>query len=155
MSEAAPSVQSAFITRYRADATLQGLIGADNPAIGGPTWNIFDVGGSGKTTEVFPYVYAHPITAALGGAFSMGTDAQDVFMQVDVFTAVLGFYQASALGARVYDLTHMPAGATPFTLTGPLKNWWTVCELRAELEEQTDVNVQHVVYRFKVCTHHT
>lgn len=151
MSDASAAVQTAFIAKYRGDTTLQGILSGYNSAIVAPEWNIFDQGGSGQTTEVFPYVYVHPITSGLGTAFSMGTDANDVAMQVDVFTAVEGFYQARTIGSRLYALTHGPI-AGPFTLSGGLTNIKTLFEQRTELEETTDQLVQHIAYRFKVCT---
>jgi hypothetical protein len=151
MSDASTEVQTAYIAKYRADTTLQGLLSGYNSAIVSPNWNIFDQGGSGQTTEVFPYVYVHPITSGLGEVFSMGTDANDVALQVDVFTAALGFYQARTIGSRLYVLTHGPlAGA--IALSGGLTNTKTLFEQRTELEETTDQLVQHIAYRFKVGT---
>lgn len=149
MSDSARPTQVAFIAKYRADTALQGLMQAYNPAIVGPEWNIFDQGGSGQSTAVFPYVYVHPITMKLGTLLTMGTDANDVYMQVDVWTDEEGFDQADVLMARLYSLTHGPI-AGPFTLGGSLANVLTLFDNRQKLEKTTDQQVQQISDRYKL-----
>jgi hypothetical protein len=138
-------VQAALISLYRADATLQGLmVGAVSPE-----WNIYDQGGSGIITPTPPYVYLHPITVSPGTFMSMGKDGKDVRMQVSVFTQGEGFAQARAIIARIHDLTASPAGASVLTLSG-FDHEWTWFENRQELEETTDVLIQHIADRYNV-----
>lgn len=144
MSDTSRATQAAFIAKYRGDTTLQGLM------VGGssPEWNIFDKGGAGITTPVFPYVYVHPITMTIGGTFAMGTDGNDIYMQVDVFTAQQGFDEARQIIERIYALTHGPV-AGQFTLSTGV-NVSTLFEHRDEVEETTDQLVQHIADRYKL-----
>lgn len=145
MADPTSVVQAALISLYRGDATLQGLmVGAVSPE-----WNIYDQGGSGIITPTPPYVYLHPITNGRGTFMAMGKDAKDIRMQVSVFTQTEGFAQARAIIARIHDLTAMPAGATALTLAG-FSHIWTWFENRNELEETTDVLIQHIADRYNV-----
>lgn len=147
MSDTSAATQAAFIAKYRGDATLQGLmLGSSSPE-----WNIFDYAGSGQTTPTFPYVYVHPITASAGNLLTMGTDAMDVFMQVDIFTSqadVQGFSQARSIAARIYALTHGPV-AGQFALSSGA-NVLTLFDNRQELVEVTDQPIQRIVDRYKL-----
>lgn len=146
MGDSSAVSQAALIARYRGDATLQGLMtGAVTPE-----WNIFDQGGAGLITPVFPYIFVHPITMAPGTVLAMGQDANDVFMQVSVFTNDEGFAQARVIANRVYVLTDGKTGAAPFTLSGGFSNVWAVFENRNELEEVTDRLIQHIADRYKL-----
>lgn len=148
MSDLATPLQQAIIARLRGDATLQGLmVGAS-----APEWNIFDKGGGGVISPAFPYVYVHPITMAPGSLLTMGTDANDIFHQVDVYTKTEGFWQAQGIVARVYALLHGPLNkTTPLVLSSG-----AVCVLlfenRQELEEISDGLIQHIADRYKVQT---
>lgn len=148
MSDLSIPVQTAVIARFRGDATLQGLmVGAALPE-----WNIFDKGGGGIISPAFPYVYAHPITMALGSLLTMGTDANDIYMQVDVYTKNEGFAQARGIAARTYALIHGPLNkTTPLVLSSG-----AVCVLlfdgRQELEEISDGLIQHIADRYKIQT---
>jgi hypothetical protein len=104
MSLPTAEIQSGFMTRYRADATLQGLLVGSVA----PTWNIFDADGV-PTAQPFPYVVVQPITSNLGTAFTMGMDGVDTYVQVSVLTqtgATGGFGQARAIAKQIYKLTH-------------------------------------------------
>jgi hypothetical protein len=145
VADPSPVVQAALIARYRGDATLQALMsGAVSPE-----WNIYDQGGRGIITPAPPYVYLHPITVSPGAFMSMGKDGKDVRVQVSVFTQGEGFAQARAIIARIHDLTAMAAGASALTLSG-FSHIWTWFENRNELEETTDVLVQHIADRYNV-----
>lgn len=144
MADPVSVVQAALIARYRGDATLQGLM---SPATT-PEWNIFDQGGSGGTSESFPYVYVHPITSQLGSTFAFGSDAMDVFVQVSVYTSQQGFEQARSIIARIYALTHGPL-AGELTLSG-FTNVLALFDNRQELERTTDMLVQHIADRYKL-----
>lgn len=144
MSDTSIATQAAFIAKYRGDTALQGLmIGAS-----APEWNIFDKGGAGIISPVFPYVYVHPITMTTGSTLTMGTDGNDIYMQVDVFTAQQGFDEARQIIARIYALTHGPV-AGQFTLSTGV-NVSTLFEHRDEVEETTDQLVQHIADRYKL-----
>ena len=146
MADSTAAIQAALIARYRADASLQGLM----TGASAPNWNIFDQGGSGNIVSVFPCIEVHPIAAQTGTAQAFGMDAMDVFVQVSVFTKSLGFAQARAIASRVYALTHGPvAGNIP--LQG-FTNVLTVFDNRQELEQTTDALEQHIADRYKVWT---
>lgn len=144
MSDTSRATQAAFIAKYRNDATLQGLMA---PAVS-PEWNVFDQGGSGQITPSFPYVYVHPITMALGSLLVLGSDANDIYMQVNVYTKAQGFDQARQIIARLYQLTHGPV-AGQFTLSSGA-NVLTLFDGRQELEETQDGLIQHIADRYKL-----
>ncbi len=148
MSDSAAATQTAVIARLRGDATLQGLMTGASV----PEWNIFDKMGGGQTVDTFPSIYVHPITVASGTVLSMGNDANDVYMQVDVFTSFEGFEQARAIDDRVYDLVDMRSGATALTLSGFTNTWTKSCS-KHELEEVTDTPVQHIARQFQCWNH--
>lgn len=148
MSDSASATQAAFIARLRGDSTLQGLMtGASSPE-----WNIFDKGGGGQTVDTFPSIYVHPITVSTGTVLAAGQDANDVYVQVDVFTAFEGFEQARAIDDRVYDLFDMRGTASALTLTG-FTNTWTKSYSKHELEEVSDTLVQHIARQFQCWNH--
>jgi Protein of unknown function (DUF3168) len=152
MADPSAAVQAAFVARYRGDTALQGILSGYNAAIGTPEWNIFDQGGSGQIVPVFPYIYLHPIMNVPGTALAMNKDAVDVLMQVSIFTNTEGFDQARAIAFRLYALTNGRAGAAGFSLSGGFTNIWTSWEQRNELEQTTDMLVQHLMDRYKVWT---
>jgi hypothetical protein len=145
VSDAAGAVQTAVITKYRGDATLQGLMAPGAT----PEWNIFDAGGSGQITPSFPYVIVHPGIVQLGTVFGMGVDGQDIYLQVSVFTQDEGFTQARAIASRIYALTHGPL-AGPFTLTGGFTNVGTWFNQRLELEHVDAKLVQQIADKYKM-----
>jgi hypothetical protein len=148
MADPAGATQTAIISKYRGDATLQGILTGYNASIASPIWNVYDQGGSGALSAAFPYIIVHPITMQLGTAFSMGGDAADIYLQVSVFTRYEGFAQARAVAARCYALTHGPlAGA--LTISG-FTNVLTLFDGRQELEEVTDGLIQHIADRYKL-----
>lgn len=146
MSDLSIPVQEALIARYRGDVTLQGLMAG----AAAPEWNIFDQGGSGGIVPTFPYVYAHPFTMATGTLLAMGSDANDLYLLVNVYTKAEGFAQARQIAARLYALTHGPV-AGQLTLSSGV-NALTLFENRQELEEVQDGLIQRVVDRYKVET---
>lgn len=141
MADPTAALQTALISRYRGDASLQGLMSGGTS----PEWNIYDQGGSGVISPNFPYVYVHPITASSGSTMAFGTDAMDVFVQVSVFTKALGYAQARAIAARVYALTHHQA----FSIAG-FTNVLCMFDNRQELEQVTDGLEQHIADRYKI-----
>src|SRR5438105_1453742 len=103
MADPSAAIQAAFIARYRGDSMLQGLLSGYNAAIGAPEWNILDQGGGGVIVPVFPYIYVHPITMQFPGTvLVMGTDALDVYMQINIYTRFEGFEEARVLRNRCY-----------------------------------------------------
>jgi hypothetical protein len=143
MSDTSVATQIAAVTRYRADATLQGLmVGAT-----GPEWNIFEQGGSDPTKPVFPRVMVEPITTQLGTLFAMGMDAMDVYLLVSVYTQTEGFWQADAIANRLYNLTHGPI-AGQFTLVGGGTNVLCLFKNRQKLEQVQATLIQHVADRY-------
>jgi len=147
MADASGATQAAFIARLRGDATLQGLMTSGSS----PEWSIYDQGGGGIITPVFPYVYVHPIASQKGAAWVMGTDASDVFMLVNVYTRYEGFAQARAIAARCYQLLDGPSGAAPLVITGFATVSVTHAN-RQELEETQDSLVQHIADRYTIMT---
>lgn len=147
MSDASTAVQKAIIAKLRGDITLQGLLA---PATGSE-WNIFDQGGGGINAPSFPYVYVHPITMQVGTLLALGTDANDIYIQVNTYTKFEGFEQARGIAARVYALLHGPV-AGQLTLSGGPVNPYTMFDNRQELEEVQDSLVQHIADRYKIFT---
>ena len=113
MTIAVTALQTAAIARYRGDSTLQSLIVGSVT----PTYNIFDQGAV-PVGQTFPYLVVFPVSTMLGQLLSMGSDANDVTLQVSCYTRYGGMAQARAIMAQVYALTHKQA----FTLSGGLAN---------------------------------
>jgi hypothetical protein len=134
-------VQTAYITLYRGDTTLRGLLtGAVSPS-----WNVFDADGV-PIAQPFPYVVVQMITASLGTVFAMGTDATDVWVQVSVFTQTGpgGFTQARGIAKRVDLLTQMVS----VTLANGFTNVGTLREMYQEIPERDGIT-QHIAQRYK------
>jgi Protein of unknown function (DUF3168) len=90
---------TAMMTKYRADATLRGLIvGAS-----APEWGIFD---SVPTNEVFPYAVVNDISAVIGTALTFDYNAHDLLVQIDVYSQYQGFNEARAIASRIDTLTN-------------------------------------------------
>lgn len=143
MSLPTAAIQTAAISRYRADTPLQGLIVGSTS----PTWSIFDQGGV-PTNKTFPYLVVFPITSQQGMAFAFGTDAVDTFMQVSAFTQTGGLSQARAIIKRVYDITHKQA----FNLSGSGFNQFLLLfDNEQELQEQDGIT-QAIHHRYKLGT---
>jgi hypothetical protein len=140
MGLATGAVQEAFISRYRADTPLQGLIAGS----AAPTWNIFDQGAV-PVGQTFPYVEVFPITTQIGTALSMGQDANDVFMQMSVYTRYGGMKQARDIAKQIYDLTHQ----YKFSLSDGFGNALTLFENEQELELQDRIT-QQITHRYKL-----
>lgn len=145
MSDLSVPAQAALIARYRNDTTLQGLM----TGASGPEWNIFDQGGSGSIAPVFPVVYVHPITMALGSLLVMGQDGTDLYMLVNTFTKAEGFAQARGIATRLYNITHDPQSKTPLVLSSGVSAL-ILFENRQELEETQDGLIQHIADRYKL-----
>lgn len=146
MSLPTAAIQTAAISRYRADTTLQGLLtGATSPL-----WNIYDQMGV-PTNTAFPYVVVFPIMSQQGMAFAFGTDAVDSYMQVSVFTqtgASGGFSQARAIVKRVYDITHKQA----FNLSGSGFNQFLLLFDNEQEAPQQDGITQAIHHRYRLGT---
>lgn len=149
MSDPSGAVQAGLIARYRGDSTLQGILSGYNSAIAAPEWNIFDQGGAANIVPPPkpPYVYVNQILNTPGSFMSMGKDAKDIRMLINVFTQTDGFYQALAIMARIYDLSVSAAGASALTLSG-FNHIWTWFENRTEQEKTTDVLTQQLSDRY-------
>jgi hypothetical protein len=91
---------TALMTAYRADTTLQGLItGAVSP-----TWNIFD---AVPTNQAFPVVVINSITGSVGTALTMPYGkANDLLVQIDIWSQRQGFKEAQAIASRIDTLTN-------------------------------------------------
>lgn len=97
------AIQTAAITRYRADTPLQGLLGGSSPL-----YNIFDENGAPPNTP-FPYIVTYPLSDKRGTALTFGLDAVDTVFQISVYTqqgASGGMAAARAVVKRIYDITH-------------------------------------------------
>lgn len=139
------AIQTAAITRYRADTTLQALLAGSSP-----TWNIFDENGA-PTNTPFPYIVIYPISSTRGTAFVFGTDAVDSIFQVSVFTqlgASGGFSKARAVAKRVYDTTHK----LPFDLSASgFANFFLLFESEQEIPSADGIT-QQIGVKFHLMT---
>ena len=138
------AIESALITRYRADAVLQGLL----TGAASPTWNIFDANAV-PINQPFPYVAVNVITEQLGTAFTAGRDSVDSFVQVSVFTqsgASGGFATARAIAIEIYAITHRQA------LDLSASNLSNFFLLFQDKQEIADGITQHIPIRFKLMT---
>lgn len=142
MSLSVGAVQTAFITRYRGDGTLQSLLGTPT----NPPGAIFDASGV-PTGQPMPYLVVVPITAQSGTARAMGQDGLDIFMQVAILTQSSGFNVARQLAAQVYALTQQYS----FALSGGPANCFTLFEQEHEMP-QNDGLTQLLTHRYKVMT---
>ncbi|BCL83175.1 DUF3168 domain-containing protein [Ktedonobacteria bacterium brp13] len=137
------AIQTAFLSRYRADVPLQGLLVGSAT----PTWNIFDEGGV-PTNQPFPYGVVFPITSQSGTALVMGRDGVDTYIQVSVFTQAGGFAQARAIIARIYYLTHQKP--LDLLLSG-FSQFFLMFDNEQE-QQQSDGITQQIVHRYKLFT---
>lgn len=145
MSDLSIPAQTALIQRYRGDATLQGLMTGATA----PEWNIFDQGGNDSITPVFPSIFAHPITMAMGSLLVMGADGSDLYMLVNTYTKTEGFNLARQIASRLYNITHDPQSKNPLVLSSGVSAL-ILFENRQELEEVQDGLVQHIADRYKL-----
>lgn len=137
------AIEAGFITRYRADTTLQGLLVGSTS----PTWNIFDAGGV-LTNQAFPYVVVYPITSQSGTALAFGTDAVDSFVQVSIFTQAGGLSKARAIAKQIYALTHQKA--LDLSASG-FNQFYVMFDNEQEMEESDGIT-QQIVLRFHLMT---
>lgn len=139
-------IQSGFISRYRNDAPLQGLLVGSTA----PTWNIFDATGV-PTGQSFPYVVVQPITSQSGTAMVMGRDGVDTYMQVSVVTqtgATGGFAQARAIAKQIYFQTHLK----PLDLSEDgFSQFFLQFDNEQEMGQQDGIS-QMIVHRYKLMT---
>lgn len=139
-------IQTGFITRYRSDIPLQGLLVGSVA----PTWSVFDAEGV-PTGQSFPYVVVQPITSQSGTALTMGLDAVDTYIQVSVVTqtgVTGGFAQARAIAKQIYKLTHLK----PLDLSSNgFSQFFLMFENESELT-QSDGMTQMITHRYKLMT---
>ena len=132
-------MQSAYISLYRGDTTLQALLTGSSS----PTWNVFDADGV-PTNQPFPYVVVQQILGKLGTLFVFGNDAADISTLVSVFTQAGGFATARGIAKRIDTLTHM----TSLTLAGGFLDIGILRENYVEVPEKDGIT-QHIAQRFK------
>lgn len=132
-------IQTAAITRLRADVTLQGLlVGAVSPR-----WSIFDPGGV-PNSQPFPYITVSEITGKVGTALAMGTDAADIYLQVSVFDQNLGFSRSRSIAKQAYSDLNKQS----LTLSGGFTNFFILFDNYQEVPE-SDGLTEHIATRFK------
>lgn len=130
---------TAMITAYRADATLQGLItGATLP-----TWNILD---AVPINQAFPYVVLNTITANIGTGLTFDHNAQDLLIQIDVFSQYVGFKEAQGIASRIDTLTNRQS----FTMTD-FTNFFTLFNNSLQTVEQ-DGLTRRVMLEYRCLT---
>lgn len=135
-------LQVAYISLYRGDTTLQGLLtGATSP-----TWNIFDADGV-PINQAFPYVVVQQITAGPGTLFAMQSDAADINTLVNIFTQANGFLTARAIAKQIDALTQKHS----FTLTGGFNNPGTLRNMYQEIPAKDGLTEQ-IAMRYKAWT---
>lgn len=132
-------IQTAAITRLRADVTLQGLLtGAVSPR-----WSIFDPGGV-PTNQAFPYMTVFEITGKTGTALAMGKDATDVYLQLSVFDQNFGFSRARTIAKQAYSDLQENA----LSLANNFVNFFILFDNYQELME-ADGLTSHIAIRMK------
>lgn len=131
---------TAIIAKYRADAMLQGLIpGADTT-----TWNIFD---SVPINQAFPYVVLNNITTNIGTGLTMPYGkANDVLVQIDVFSQYQGFLEARRIASRIDTLTNEQS----FTMVD-FTNFLTLFNNSLQMVEPDGIT-RRVMLRYKFMT---
>jgi hypothetical protein len=142
MSYPAAAIQTAIITRLRADTTLRGLLTGSVT----PNWSIYDADGVPDGTPC-PYIVTFPITNQSGEDLSFGTDAVDTYQQVSIFTESRGYALARSIAARIYALLHMQ---TLNLSSSGFNNYNLLFDGDQELSED-GVN-QHIPMRFMLQT---
>lgn len=139
------AIQTAALTRYRADATLRGYLAGSSPL-----YNIFDENGA-PTNTPFPYIVIYPISGTSGTALSFALDAVDSVFQVSVYTqqgASGGLAKARFISKRVYDITHK----IPFDLSASgFTNFFLLFQSE-DVPESRDGITQQIDVKFKLMT---
>lgn len=139
------AIQTAAITRYRADTTLQGLLGGASPL-----WNIFDENGA-PTNTPFPYLVIYPMSSKRGENKAFGLDAVDSVFHVCVYTqtgASGGMAKARAIEKRIYDLTD----SKPFDLSASgFANFFLLYE-SGNVQPTADGITQEISLKFELRT---
>lgn len=132
---------TALVTAYRADTALQGLItGASSPS-----WNIYD---AVPTNQAFPYVVLNDITSTVGAALTMPYGkANDLLVQIDVFSRYPGFQEAQKIASRIDDLTNEQS----FPLSGGFVNYMTLINNTMQMVEP-DGLTRRIMLRYKFYT---
>jgi hypothetical protein len=139
------AIQTAAISRYRADTPLRGLLAGASPL-----WNVFDEDGA-PTNTPFPYIVMHPVTSKRGKALTFGVDAVDSIFQVWIYTqagASGGFAKVRAIEKRIYDLTQKQ----PFDLSASgFSNFFLLFQDSKE-GPSSDGITQQIVMQFQLMT---
>ncbi len=139
------AIQTAAITRYRADTTLQGLLAGATPL-----WNIFDEDGA-PTNTPFPYVVMHPRKSKRGKALTFTIDAVDSIFEVWIYTqqgASGGFAKVRQIERRIYDITQKQ----PFDLSASgFSNFFLLYQDSTE-GPSPDGITQPIVMQFQLMT---
>lgn len=147
MSLSTEAIETGFVTRYRGDTTLQGLLG--NPAHASKS--VFDSNGV-PVGYPFPYVVVNIITEQLGTAFTSSKDGTDSYVQMSIFTETGpdgGFAEARAIAIEIYSLTHGQA----LDLTSSGFNQF-FCLFKSK-QEIPDGMRQHIPLLFQLMTQNT
>lgn len=139
------AIETGYITRYRDNATLQGLLG--NPT--NPPGAVFDMNGV-PVGQSFPYVVVGILTEQEGTSETMAVDGVDSYMQVSVFTQSGqdgGFAQARAIAAQIYALTNRQ----PLNLSAQNLSQF-FAKFKSKSEEGKDGITQHIPMIFHLMT---
>lgn len=131
-------IETAAITRYRADTTLTAQLAS--------TIAVYDEGAV-PPGQAFPYITVSTITSQSGTALVFGTDAIDTWLQIAVYTQARGFAVARQIAKRVYTLTQQQS----LSLANGFTNFFLLFERQQE-REQPDGLSQQVTMRFKLMT---
>lgn len=139
------AIQTAAITRYRADTTLRGLLAGSSPI-----WNVFDEDGA-PTNTPFPYIVMHAPSSKRGTAFSLTTDAVDSIFQIWIYTqqgASGGFAKARQIEKRIYDTTQK----IPFDLSASgFSNFFLLFQDSQEAPPSDGIT-QQIIMQFQLMT---
>lgn len=145
-----PVIITAAITRYRNDATLQGLLGSPTHA----SKSVFDEDGA-PVNYPFPYIVCSIPTEQTGTALVMGMDGVDSYLQVGVFTqtgASGGFAQARGIATQVYNLMFSGGRPVPFDLSASGLNQFFCLFQDQRPVPQPDGITQMIAQRYKLMT---
>jgi hypothetical protein len=131
-------IETAAITRYRADNTLTAQLASATA--------VFDEGAV-PNGQAFNYVTVSTITSQGGTALVFGTDAVDVWLQVAIYTQVRGFAVGRQIAKRIYQLTQQQS----FSLADGFTNFFLLFE-REQERQQSDGLSQQITHRYKLMT---
>lgn len=141
------AIQTAALTRLRGDSTLAALLG--NPAT--PPGKIFDDGGV-PTLTAYPLVIVWPLLTEKGTTFAMGSDANDTYIQVSVWSQsgeTGGMASARAIASQIHEL--LDGKGLDLSASG-FNNFFLLFDNEQADGEQDDGLTQKIDHRYKLMT---